>query len=416
MKICMIKASVPGPYKTYKQQRGGPPQNIFSLAAATDESHSVELIDETAGMGGAIHTKADLVVIMMSTPDAPHAYALADSLRGRGMPVVLGGLHTTFMPEEALEHADAVILGEAELVWNDVLEDASRGSLQPRYVASEPVDLATLNPYPTNLIGQQVYNGFWSVLVSRGCAFNCTFCLVHRFFNGIRYRPVQAVVDEIRRSGANWIELHADNLTFDREYALELFAALKPLQINWVGETTIRIAEDEELLSLAAESGLRYLLVGLETPSEKALQGASKGFVRPSDAKEYVARLHDHRIIVDSSMLFGFEEHDPRIFEQALDFVEYVGIDISDGIIAIPFPGSRLFQDLDAEGRILTRDWSKYDGTHAVYRPAQMTPEQLEEGAMWFNSSYYSLARITRRKLRQISNIGIDNTAYLGLR
>jgi len=416
MKVCMIKASVPGPYKTYKQQRGGPPQNIFSLAAATPSHIDVEMIDETASMEGAALVTADLVVLMMSTPDAPRAYELADGFRRRGIPVVLGGLHATFLPEEALDHADAVILGEAEGVWSEILEDAKRGDLKAQYRASVPVDMEALNPYPTRLIRPHAYNGFWSVLVSRGCPFSCSFCLVHRFFDGIRYRPVGAVVDEIRRSGADWIELHADNLTHDRDYAMELFSALKPLDINWVGETTIRIAEDDELLSLAAESGLRYLLVGLETPSEEALRSASKGFVRPADAKEYVSRLHDHRIIVDSSMLFGFDEHDARIFEEALNFVEYVGIDLSDGIIAIPFPGSKLFRDLDAENRILTRDWSLYDGSHAVFQPARMTPEELEEGQRWYASKYYGLARIARRKIRQVRDLGLINAAWLGVR
>ena len=413
MKICLIKASAPGPYKKYKQQRGGPPQNIFSLASATPKGMEVELVDETAGMKIDLKTGADLVVVMMSTPDAPHGYRLADEFRRLGKTVVIGGLHATFLPEEAAEHSDALILGEAEDIWPELINDYSAGALRSVYERNTPVDLATVSPYPVGKIDPQVYKGFGSVLVSRGCPFKCSFCLVNRFFTGIRYRPVGAVVDEIKASGVEWLELHGDNLTYDREYAKELFTALKPLNIKWVGETTIRLAEDDELLALAAASGLQYLLVGVETPSKEALRDVSKGFIKPETVKDYIAKIHQYKIIIDASMLFGMDEHKKDIFSESLDFVEYAGIDVCDGIITIPFPGSRLFAKLDQEGRILTRDWAKYDGTHAVFQPAKMTPKELEEGQKWFWYHSYSLGRTLRRKYRQVKNIGAVKAAYL---
>lgn len=415
MKILILKASAPGPYKDYKQQRGGPPQSIFSLAAATPDHYAVEMVDETGGMKVDRETNADLIVMHMSTPDAIHAYEIADGYREQGKTVIFGGLHASFMVEEALEHGDSVIIGEAENVWDQVLNDFEHGTLKQRYQATERVDLSTLNPYPTRLIPQSTYDNVWSVLVSRGCLYKCSFCMVHRFFDGIRYRPVGEVVDEVRNCGAQWLELHADNLTHDRDYAMELFSALKPLNINWVGESTIRIAEDEELLNLAVESGMRYLLVGLETPSREALSDVGKGFVKPWQAKEYVARLHEMGVIVDAAMLFGFDQHNKDIFTETLEFSDYVGADLCDGIIVIPFPGSKLYAELDEEGRILTRDWSLYDGGHAVFQPAHMTAQELEDGAKWYWEQQYKFGRILKRKARQVRTGGFAMASMLPL-
>lgn len=412
MKLELIKACSPGPFKEYKRQRGGPPQNIFSAAAATPPHIDVVMVDETAGMNADPHTDADLAAIFMSTPDAPRGYELADQYMSQGKTVVFGGLHATFMPDEALGHGDAVILGELEGVWDQVLSDFQAGRLGGKYQAAEPVDLGTVWPYPTHLIPKEQYDGFWSVLVSRGCPCRCSFCLVPPFFGGIRYRPVENVVAEMRDSGASWIELHADNLTANRDYAIELFKAIRPLNVNWVGETTIKMAEDEELLDLAAESGLKYLLVGLETPSKAALRGSGKAFVKPDRIKEDVRKLHEKGIIVDSCVLFGFDEHDTNIFEETLTFVDQVGVDVCQPVIAIPFPGSALFDQLDREGRILTRDRSKYDGTHAVFEPKGMTAMELEVGYEWFYGEYCSLGRSVRRKWRQFQKVGL-NAAYV---
>ncbi len=407
MKIKLIKASAPGPFKDYKQQRGGPPQNIFSAAAATPAYVDVAMVDETAGMPDDAQTDADLVAIFMSTPDAPRAYELARAYRAQNKTVVLGGLHATFCPEEAIAHADAVIVGELENVWEQLLAESETDCLRDFYEGSEPVDLATVQAYPTDLIPKEQYDGVWSVLVSRGCPCRCSFCLVPPLFGHIRYRPVEHVVAEIKASGADWIELHADNLTADRAYAIELFTALRPLNVNWVGETTIKIAEDEELLALAASSGLKYLLVGLETPSAAALQGSGKAFVKPGQIKENVRKLHDQGIIVDSCVLFGFDEHETSIFDETLAFVDEVGVDVCQPVIVTPFPGSALYQMLEREGRILTKDWAKYDCTQVVFQPKSMTVEQLENGFAQFYRHYCSLGRSVARKVRQFRHGGL---------
>lgn len=395
MKIDIIKASAKSAFKDYKNFMASPPQSIFSLAACTPEGMDLTLVDETMNMKPNPKSGADVAAIFMSTPDAVRGYELAQQYKKSGSVVVMGGLHPTFMTEEALQYADAVLIGESEEIWEELLLDLSNNTLKQRYERSTPVDMAQLNHFPTNLVDKKHYNGVWTTVVSRGCRFKCGFCLVTPFFKSrMRYRPIGDIVDEIKQSGAEWYELHSDNLTDDREYALELFEAIKPLNINWVGETTINIARDDELLHAAYESGLNYLLVGLETPSKQALKSTGKGFVKVDEVKTLIERIHEYDIAIDSAMIFGFDAHDTSIFKDSMDFARDIKLDVAHGVIMIPFPGSRQFEELDAAGRILTRDWSKYDGAHAVFKPMNMDTKELEKGTDWFNDNFYTFSHL----------------------
>lgn len=386
MKAYLIKASAPGPFKEYKKAMGAPPQNIFSVAAATPQDVELVLCDETIGMKPKFNVKADMVALFFHTPDAVHAYALADKFKAKDYTVVLGGLHPTFRPEEAVSHADAVMVGEAEGIWGDLLQDVQKGTLKSIYKRDEPVDLATVKPYPTNLIPPSKYSYFWSVLVSRGCVHNCEYCTVPPFFCGkYRLRPIENIVAEIKALPQGcWVELHADNLTANRAYALELFAALKPLKINWAGEATIKLADDEELLKAAAESGCKALLIGIETPSQAALSDSGKGFVDPDTIRKKIRWFHDYGISITSSMIFGFDSHTTEIFRESAEFSRHIKIDEVESVVLIPFPGTPLYKRLESENRILSRDWSLYDGANVVFQPKNMTPEALEEGSVWF--------------------------------
>lgn len=385
MNVYLIKASAPGPFKEYKKALGSPPQNIFSVAAATPADIGVTLCDETIDMRPSFKVKADIVAIFFHTPDAFHAYAMAEKYKEKGYTVVLGGLHASFLPEEAAPYCDALLLGEAEGVWEELLRDYQAGVLAKCYQRKTPVDLATLKPYPVDLIPPSRYKHVWSVLVTRGCVHRCDFCVIPPFFgNQFRRRPVKNIISEIKALPTNWVELHSDNLAADREYALELFNALKPLNINWVGEATIKLADDAELLKAAAESGCRELLIGIETPSKDALSGTGKGFVDPESIREKITIFHNHGISILSSMIFGFDTHGPEIFKESLEFCKQIGIDSVEAVILIPFPETKQFAQLEAEGRILSKDWALYDGSNAVFQPKGMTPKQLEEGTEWF--------------------------------
>lgn len=413
MKIVLIKACQDSYFKAYKKYQGSPPQNIFSAAAALAPIAKLEMYDETMGNTAPKKLRCDLVVIYMSTPDAARGYELADMFQRQGLKVIMGGLHPTFMTQEALLHCHSVIQGESDLLWESILSDLNVNQLKPIYKSDTLFDLSKLNPYPTNILSPSLYNGVWSVMVSRGCRFKCHYCTIPRFFQKQTYRPVGNVIDEIKNSGQKIFELKADNLTSDREYCLELFEALKPLNITWTAETNLRFVDDEELLSSAAESGLWYLLIGLETPSKSALKEAAKGFNNVHKSKEYIQKLHDHNIVVDSCMIFGFDDHDTNIFDDTWDFIHDIELDVCHPTIMIPFPGTPLYKELDEQGRILTRDWSLYDGDHAVYQPGNMTEKELEAGKNQFINRYYSTSESLKRKYRHTKRFGSGTAYYL---
>ncbi len=387
MKIYLIKASAGSDYSKYKAETGGPPQNIFSVAAATPAGIEIEMTDETIGMETNFDSDADFVAIFMSTPDAFRAYEIAAQFSERGKYTALGGLHTAFNQSEAAEYADTLLLGEVENYWEQVLRDAKNDRLLQHYSSNEQVDLSQLNPYPTDIIPVSEYNYTWSVVVSRGCPFKCEFCLVHEFFDKFQLRPIEHIVDELwhlKELGVEWVELHSDNLTHNKEYALQLFEAIAPLEMNFYGETTILIARDEELLAAAQKAGVKTVLIGIETPSAEALKAQKKGFVKPDKIKEYIAIINSYDIEVQGDFLFGFDEHDANIFEETDAFVKDINLERVHPHMLIPFPGSKTYQKLEQSGRILTKDWSLYDGTHAVHRPKNLSPTELEEGLYWF--------------------------------
>ncbi|RLV59312.1 radical SAM protein [Parashewanella curva] len=408
MNILIIKASAESDFKDYKKYMSSPPQGIFSLAAAMPNAHSFEIIDETNGdkLSKKQIEWAQLAILTASTPDITHAYQLAQKLKESSLMVVLSGLHVTFLPSEAAYYADSVIIGEAEPVWQTLLADADKGLLKPSYKSNEQVDMGNLNPWPNTADLKERY-GTWGVLVGRGCKNSCSYCTVRPFFKREVFRPVSHVIDEIRASGKKYLELHADNLCSDPDYAFELFTELKKLKVQWVGEATLDFAENEALVEAAAQSGLTYLLVGLETCSHPALKMAGKGFIKPARAKELIRRLHDNDIVVDSCMLFGFDEHEKDIFDETIAFVDDVKLDVIHPNFITPFPGTKFYNQLLREERLLSNDWADYDCSHVVFQPKHMTPQELENGVIKVRDTLYSTGRRLKRFARVTSMQGL---------
>lgn len=355
---------------------------------------------------------ADLIGIFFSTPDAIRAYELTTNFQELGKTVFLGGLHATFRQEEALTYANSLILGECEGVINDLVDDFEKGKLKEIYKRDTLLDLNELKPFPKKLLSLEDYNECSTVVVSRGCTYKCHFCVVNPFFGKIRYRSIEHIVDEIKSSKASYFELHSDNLILDKVWAKELFKAIEPLGIYWSAASDISIAEDEELLDLAVKSGLNYVLIGLETPSQEALKKSGKGFVKVDEIKRRVEKLHEYGVIVDSAMMFGFDEHDNTIFDRSLEFALDVGIDICEPVIQIPFPGTKLFNDLEKENRILTYDWSLYDGTNVVYQPKTLSEDEIYMGIEKFYNEFNSKKNTKIRRAKQKNYLG-ENYYYI---
>jgi radical SAM superfamily enzyme YgiQ (UPF0313 family) len=356
------------------------------LASLFPKTYEVKIINEAIEKVD-FNADVDLVGITGLTCVIKRAYAIADRFRERGVKVILGGVHPSLLPEEAKEHADSVLIGEAEGMLEKVLEDFEAGELKPFYKNREWSDLKGM-PLPRRDLLSKHYKPFFKVIeTTRGCPNRCEFCSVPTI-NGKRYRlrPLEEVDQELSRmikKGGEYIFLADDNVTAKEDYALGLFEIFKHHQVKWMGFTTIKIALNEELLKKAQESGCLSLFIGFESLLQENLDNVSKQFVNTKELANWIKTIQDHQIGIQGSFIFGFDEDDAAIFKKTVEFVQKNNIELPTFSILTPFPGTPLEKRLEEEGRILDRDWSHYDMSHVVYRPKRMTAQELQEGYLW---------------------------------
>ncbi len=341
--------------------------------------------------------EADLIGISAITGTAPRSYELADAYRARGIPVVLGGVHPTLCPDEAQQHADAVVTGYAEDSWPQLLRDFSARQMLPRYAQAPNLNIGG-RPLPRrDLIKLDRYLTPYTVEASRGCIHHCRFCVVPTAWGRPLQKPVREIVEDIEQMEAKSVIFLDLNLIGDEAYAKSLFRELKPLNINWAGLATTRIAWEDDLLKAASSSGCTGLLIGFETVSPEALAESAKKFNMHQSYSEVIRRVHGEGIAIMGTFVFGFDSDNSDIFDRVTDFVVEHKIDLPRYSVLTPFPATPLYRRLHSEGRILTQDWGLYDGQHVVYRPHGMTAEALLQGVerAWKNT--YSWMNIGRR-------------------
>jgi len=416
----MLRISLLSPKGPLYRHRGGifrkslryPPLTLPTLASLIPEDieHELSLFDE--GIEDIpTDLDADLVGITVITGTARRSYELARHFRNRGITVVLGGPHVTLVPDDAAPHADAIAVGYAEDTWPQLLRDFSRGSLQERYVQSPDLSLAGRPRARRGLINRGRYAKTHVFEATRGCVHGCDFCVVPFAWGRKPYqKPVAEVIDEIRSTGARRAIFIDLNLIADTAYAAELFAALIPLRIQWGGLATSLLARDQELLGLCARSGCIGLLIGFESISKSALKGIHKGFNSPALYAESIQRFHDYGIAINGTFIFGLDDDTTEVFEKTAQFVIDSGIDLPRFAILTPFPGTTLYDRLNKEGRILTKDWELYDGQHVVFQPAQMSVSALQKGNAEVWRQVYSYGSIARR----MRYTPISRLLYLG--
>lgn len=378
------------------------PLTLTTLAALIPKEieANVEIIDEGVEQFVPPLRDPDLVGISAITGHARRAYKISDYFRARKVPVVLGGVHPTLMPEEAKQHADSVVAGFAEESWPELLRDLQKGKMKDFYLQRRDISLSNLPNPRRELLEKKGYVTIQSIQATRGCYNKCDFCVAPVVCQGKMYfRPVKEVIEEIEEiKGRDLLFVDVSPIE-DREYAIELYSAMIPLKKRWMSPCTMRIAKDIELLKVASESGCKGLLLGLESVCEKSLKNMHKDFNSLKDYKDQIKRLHDHGIAINGCFVFGSDEDNKEVFERTVDFVQDNKIDLPRYTVYTPFPGTPLYKRLESEGRIITNNWSLYDAQHVVIKPKNMSPEELQEGHHWAWKKTYSSLNIFERMM-----------------
>lgn len=373
------------------------------LAGLTPPEWEIEIIRE-AGEPLTCEQEAHLVGITVVTHTANRAYEIADAFRKRGIKVIMGGIHPTVMFREALQHCDAVCIGEAEPVWKEVLEDAASGRLKSIYRSGKPFDLAQYTMPRRDLMPgfkSFIYDPGLSIEASRGCRYSCDFCSV-KFIHGnkIRYRPIDNLTREIDGIRRNKLFFVDNNIVANFQRAKELFRALIPLGKKWTGQATINIAKDPELLKLAVDSGCQGLLIGIESVIDEGLDKYIKSPVNYQELRSSLKILKEHGIKVLAHMVFGNDFESPGFMEESLKRLSELDVASASFGILIPYPGTQLALELEESRRILTKDWDYYDIHHLVFQPLNFTREGYLKEIEQLRRDFFSMRAILSRTIK----------------
>ncbi|NIQ38154.1 MAG: radical SAM protein [Proteobacteria bacterium] len=431
MKVALISPAI-------KRQFSQKTKKVFAffrttlpcLAALVPKGADIQLLEESVdGPVDVSKLEADgveFVGISPQTASAPRAYEIARNCKDRGIFVIMGGVHVSKVPYEALKYCNAVVIGEAEnalpALVHDYWGEKFHGSIRPEeriYRSNEPSTLTDVPVPRWDLMQKSWINYVTTVEIGRGCPYACDFCSVHDLF-GRRYRPraVRDIVEELQITGAKRVLFSTDNLSANRPHLKELFFAITPLGIEWMAESTLRFAQDTELLRLASKSGCKLIGIGFDSISQKSLTSIGKNFNRVSQYYDSVRRLHDHGIAVGGSFIFGFDEDREGIAQETLNFSQKAKLDCVSAHILTPYPATRLFWKFSREGRLIDadfpRDWAKYDTGHVVFRPKLMSPEKLYDEYNTFKREFFSMSSILERSRHRMRR-GHDLLRYFAL-
>lgn len=401
--------------------------NLPYVAAVTPPDIEVKIVDEAFEKIN-FEEKVDLVGLTAQTPVAPRAYQIAGEFRKRGIPVVMGGVHASMLPEEALLHVDAVIIGEAEETWPLLIEDFKKGQLKRIYQSDQFVSPAGLPLPKRELLNPRFYFPLKLLETTRGCPHHCDFCGVSKFF-GYRYR--NRPLNEIDRELATLFKkgpvmppffkrvlslfnrdlpyflkrkllyIIDSNVASDKRFALELASLLKDYDLLWYGHAPVSIAFDQKLLKGFSQSGCIAINIGFESFSPKNLKTMGKGFNHPSHYEEAVQRIHEYGIGIMGTFIVGLDDDDSHVFQRIIDFCIHSKLDWALTFIMAPYPGTESFQRLEREGRIFCRDWEKYDSLNVVYHPLHMSAEDLQRGMRRVWKEIFSFSSIYQRILKR---------------
>jgi radical SAM superfamily enzyme YgiQ (UPF0313 family) len=392
------------PHASFGKHVLTPSLALSSLAAATPAEWKVRYWDENLLQGPPPWKPFPQVVgITVHLTFAQRAYELADWYRQRGAKVILGGLHVFSSPEEARPHADALCLGEGVSVWSQILSDVENGTLRPIYQGSYCHSFRNDPPPRRDLLPRSSFLTTTSLLATRGCHNRCHFCYLateglHMPFQS---RDVEQVVEEFQADGQPYGVFVDNNLGSRPDYLYRLCRALRPLEKIWSAAVSLDVTDDPALVREMALAGCTGVFIGFESLHDENLNASRKKSPRSDDYARRVDLLHRHGIQVNGSFVLGFDHDYPDVFEKTVSWIEANRLECATFHILTPYPGTPLFAQMEAEGRLLHRDWSLYDTGHVVFRPRHMTPEELASGYAWCYRRLFSHTSIWRRRPAQ---------------
>lgn len=422
MKIVLISPKGPLYRKrggVFKKALRYQPLTLTTLAALIPrELHAdVELFDEGV-QDIPRDLAADLVGLTVITGTSCRAYELAAEFRQRKIPVVLGGPHVTLLPDEAQQHGDAICVGYAEETWPELLHDFSSGKMQKTYFQRHDMTFSGNMPFARrelfakgDFLTQAVFEA------TRSCTHHCDFCVAPTAWGSRQYqKPIDWVIEDIRQFGQRTIIFVDLNLISDEAYAMELFRRLIPMNVHWFGLSTVLLHHNQDMMELMARSGCKGLLLGFETISGDGLGDVKKTFNSSVVYQKLINDLHHLGIAVQGCFVFGLDHDRNDVFDSTAEFAIEAGIDLPRFALLTPFPGTPLYQRLEAEERITSRDWRYYDGQHVVFKPLHMTSQQLAEGHEKAWRKVYRWRSIGQRLWKARNSSCLAFSANLGYR
>lgn len=381
------------------------------LSALTPANHDIQVVDKT-------HEEIDysksynLVALTAMTSNVMETYEIADKFRQKNMPVVIGGWHASALPHEAKNHADAVVIGEAEELWPRLIEDCQNKKLKPFYTQEHPVDPKKI-PHPRMDIYPKGTNTF--IQASRGCPVGCEFCAISTMKHRAVYRKrsVKDVIEEIKKIPGKTFSFKDNSLTIDTNFSKELFKEIKPLNKRFSAMGNINIlGEDAEFLRLSSDAGCLNWSIGFESISQKTLDNLGKKTNKIKGYAKGIKKIHDYGMQITGFFIFGNDSDTIETFDKTHEFLRKNEIDYPLFHILTPYPGTPLFYKLEKEGRILTKDWSKYKEIgEVVFRPKNMTPEELNNYTGDIYKKWYNLNASVYRTLKSM-RYGTSNGAF----
>ena len=402
MKITLIR---PNMFNTVSRD-AMQPLAIAALLSLIPKDIEVEFFDERVEVLPD-YFETDLVAISVETFTARRAYQIAGKIRTTGIPVVLGGIHPTAMPEEALNYCDAVVIGEAEGIWEEVIEDLKNGNLKRIYSQEGKPSLKDIH-FNRELFKDKKYTPIIPIQFGRGCKSSCEFCSVHAFFGkGIRHRPIEEVVSEIKQLKAKNIFFVDDNILINEGVTEELLEALIPLKIKWTSQASIDIVNNPKLLKLMKESGCMSLIIGFETMDDRNLKLMGKGINISNDYEDAIRILGDYGIMIYGTFIIGYDFDDTSTFNTIYDFAMNNNLMLANFNPLIPMPGTRLYERFEKEGRLIYEKWwldSRYRYGDTVFIPKGMSAEDLAEGCYKSRIDFNKYSAIIKRLIASKSN------------